>query len=392
MAEFLAAHGMDVRVLTCRPHYPSGVVPPSHADGKRDREWFGGVTIQRVNSWVPRRRGALPRILAELTFLLRGAAHLVAGRLRRADLVVSLCPSILTVLLGVLATRRGGRHVAVVHDIQSGLASGLGMVTNGLLVVVMRWLERIVFGRVSEIVVLSPSMRQHLRSQGVTRPIEILPIWIDSGKIRPLEGPRHGPLCAVYSGNFGKKQNLGQIVEMAAELERREVNVRIVLRGEGSEARSLAEQVAARELSNVRFAPLVPAERLAESLAEGDIHLVPQDGSAADFAVPSKIVTIMAAGRPFVATARPGSLLWQLMDASRAFLCVPAGDAAALADAVERLTRDPDLRHALGQNGRLYAVAHHDRSIVLERFRAILTRDAPERIGHGEPAAAPSDL
>src|SRR3546814_18314820 len=42
-------------------------------------------------------------------------------------------------LLGIAATRRGGRHAALVHDIQSGLAGGLGMVRNGLLLRVMRF-------------------------------------------------------------------------------------------------------------------------------------------------------------------------------------------------------------------------------------------------------------
>jgi colanic acid biosynthesis glycosyl transferase WcaI len=319
-------------------------------------------------------------------------AALASGRLRRTDVVVSLCPSILSVLLGVLATYRGGRHVAIVHDIQSGLASGLGMVNSVLLLEAMHWLERIVLNRVSKILVLSDSMRLRLQAKGVRSPIKTLPLWVDTRKIQPVHRRAdNGAVTLLYSGNFGRKQALAQIVEMAALLEQRNAPIITVLRGEGSEMQSLAGQIAARKLNRVRFAPLVPAERLAESLAEGDIHLVPQDTSVADFTVPSKIFAIMAAGRPFVATARPGSLLWRLMEETHAFLCVPAGDTVALANAVERLAKDAALRHDLARNGRLYAVTHHDKTMVLERFLAILRRNAFEPIAHGELTAASPD-
>ncbi len=387
IAGALAAHGVAVTVFTCRPHYPEGVVPPNYAGGDRDRERLDGVQVERVAPWLPRRRDAFGRIFAEMVFLLKGLAALATGRIRRRDLVVSLCPSILTVLLGVLATRRRGRHIAVVHDIQSGLASGLGMVGAGPLVRLMSWAERVVLNRTSVVLVLSENMRRRLQAQGVKAPIDLLPIWVDTKLIVPLEKPASGVVNALYSGNFGRKQALPQLIDMAALLEKRGRNVRVTLRGAGSEAARLAEDVARRGLRNVRFAPLVPGDALVEGLADGDIHLVPQNGDAANFAVPSKVYTIMAAGRPFVASARPGSMLWQLMDDSHALLCVPAGDADALADAVERLAADPGLRHELGRNGRNYAMTRHDKAIVLKRFMTIAEGGPSERIGRGERAA-----
>ena len=392
IAGCLAAHGVPVTVFTCRPHYPEGVVPPDYAGGSHDRERLNGVRVERVTPWLPRRRNALGRIFAEMVFLLKGTAALASGRIHRTDLVISLCPSILTVLLGVLATRRGGRHIAVVHDIQSGLASGLGMVGAGPLVKLMRWAERVVLNRATVVLVLSENMRRRLRAQGVKAPIDLLPIWVDTKAITPRERADAEAVNVLYSGNFGKKQALPQIVAMAALLEERGSDVRITLRGAGGEAARLAEDVARRGLRNVRFAPLVPADALVEGLAEGDIHLVPQNGDAADFAVPSKVYTIMAAGRPFVASARPGSMLWQLMDESRALLCVPAGDANALADAVQRLAQDPTLRRELGRNGRNYAMTRHDKAIVLQRFLTIAEGGASERIGRGEHAATSSHL
>jgi colanic acid biosynthesis glycosyl transferase WcaI len=392
IANWLRARDYPVNIFTCRPHYPEGVVPPAYQYGQRDREEYRDVEILRVGTWMPRKRGAAARMLAEFTFLARGLWALLTGRLRRSELVISLCPSILAVLLGIFSTRRRGRHIAIVHDIQSGLAAGLGMVQAGPLVRAIRELERIVLNKVDVVLVPSESMRRHLRTLDIKCQIEVLPLWVDLTEIRPFARPASTTITALYSGNFGRKQSLDQILDMAALLAARDPNIVVFLRGDGSETKTLTETVAERGLRNVRFAPLVSAEHLARGLSEGDIHLVPQNGNVADFAVPSKIFTIMAAGRPFVAAARSGSLLWKLRDESQAFLCVPAGDVTALADAVERLAQDGGLREELGRNGRQYAVLHHDKEIILERLRAILLYDRPQRIGHAKRAPASSDL
>jgi len=392
IADSLAAEDTEVTVFTCRPHYPEGIVPPSYRHGQRDREERGRLSIKRVSPWLPKRRNALGRLFAEFVFLTRGLFALSTGRIRRSDLVVSLCPSILTVLLGIFATRRKGRHIAVVHDIQSGLASGLGMVGAGPLVKLMRWLERVVLNRVTLVLVLSRNMRERLQTQGIRTPIELLPIWVDTEVIAPREKTASETVEVFYSGNFGKKQALDQVVEMAALLQERTNRITVTFRGGGDEAARLAEDVHARGLHNVRFMPLVPKEELAKGLAEGDIYVVPQNGKAADFAVPSKVYSIMAAGRPLVASAPAGGTLWRLQEESQGILCVPAGDASALADTVEQLAGDPARREELARNGRDYAVTHHDKTVVLRRFLAMAQNGYAERSGRDEGAVSATHL
>jgi colanic acid biosynthesis glycosyl transferase WcaI len=368
MAEWLAKHGRDVTVLSGLPHYPGAQLYPGYQNGARHRETIDGVMVERLRTWIPRSRSAVARILCEGLFLLRGAAALGTGRVPRHRLVLSLCPSVLSVALGTLARHRGGRHVAIVHDIQSGLAEGLGMVADGRFVRVMQWCERTVLNRLDLIIVLSQAMRDQLERIGVTTPIEIVPIWVDIDHIRPVDGAADGRLRLLYSGNLGRKQGLGQIVDLADELQRRRPELEILVRGGGINAPALAREIVARGLANMRLAELLPRERLADGLGEGDIHLVPQDPDAADFAVPSKVFSIMAAARPFVATARPGSTLWRLKEESGGFLCVPPNDPHAFADAVIRLADDPALRRTLGERGRRHVEQHCAKPYVLGQF------------------------
>jgi colanic acid biosynthesis glycosyl transferase WcaI len=372
LAEWLDGQGRQVTVLTGPPHYPDAGAFPGYRGGRRRREMLHGVLVERVRAKVSRRRTALSRILGESMFLLRGAAALATGRIERQSCVLSLCPSILSVALGVLARRHGGQHVALVHDIQSGLASGLGLVGSSQLTRLIRLCERVVLNRCDLVVVLSEEMRDQLRAIGVTAPIEIVPIWVDTAAIAPVSETAGRRLRLLYSGNLGRKQGLGQVIGLAEALQARGADIDIVLRGDGSERDAVQAGIAARRLTNMRVEELLPHEAFGRGLADGDIHLVPQNPAAAEFVVPSKIFSIMAAGRPFIATARPESPLGRLARRSGAFLCVPPNDARSFADTVMALARDGARRAALGGNGRNFVEQHYSKPKVLGALTGLI--------------------
>ncbi len=372
MAEWLNAHSIDVRVVTGRPHYPSDAVFADYRSGARDEEIVDGVPVTRLSNRILTGGGAMRRMMTGAGFLARGLFELARGRVRRREFVVSLCPSILTVILGIAMTKRCGRHVAVIHDIESGLAEGLGIMGGGLLLNVLRWVERVALNRTDLVLVLSENMRIQLEERDVTTPIQVLPIWIDTDAIYPCRKEGARPLTVLYSGNFGKKQALWQILDVAALLQRAGSDIRLVLRGEGREADALMEAARALNLHNVEFRPLLPPERLNEALAEGDIHLVPQNPQGADFAVPSKIFAIMAAGRPFIATAEPGSLLARMAEETGAFACVPPNDPESFAATLLTLARDMELCATLGARGRAYVLERHAKPKVLRDFALAL--------------------
>ncbi len=130
---------------------------------------ISGVQVERVRSRVPKKGGAFPRIVSELSFFFAGLSLLLGGRVKRHDLVISLCPSVFGVALGACARARHGRHVAIVHDIQSGLAKGLKMVSAPGIVTAMRLCERLVFNRADLVTVLTREMADQLRENGIAR-------------------------------------------------------------------------------------------------------------------------------------------------------------------------------------------------------------------------------
>ena len=84
-----------------------------------------------------------------------------------------------------------------------------------------------------------------------------------------------------------------------------------VVNGEGSARRELEESAAG--LPNLVFVGYQPAERLDEVLASADIHVVVLRAGLARSSVPSKIYSILAAGRPVVASVDPQTELPRLI-------------------------------------------------------------------------------
>ena len=368
LADWLSSHGRRTTVVSGLPHYPGTEVFAAYRDGRRLREPLGSTTVERLAVGAPHGDGARARIINEAQFLLKGLAALVRGRVERHSVVLALCPSILAVALGIAARRRGGVCVAILHDIQSGLAEKLGIAGGSRLGSLMRACERMILNRVDLVVVLSAEMREQLRQIGVRTPIEVVPIWVDTDQIKAMAPVSRPTIQVLYSGNLGRKQGLDQVVALASELAVKRPDIEIVLRGNGSRSRELASEIAARRLTNVRLTELQPNEALGPALAAGDIHLVPQDPKAAAFAVPSKVFNIMAVSRPFVATALPGTVLWDLQRRSDAFLCVPPREPAAFAEAVVRLADDAHLRKELGARGRAFVELNYAKPLVLGAF------------------------
>jgi colanic acid biosynthesis glycosyl transferase WcaI len=229
----------------------------------------------------------------------------------------------------------------------------------------MRTCERAVLNRTDLVVVLSAEMKDQLHRIGITAPIEVVPLWVDTDHLQPAPDVARPEVRVLYSGNLGRKQGLGQVVDLARELSTRRSDIEIVLRGNGNQAAELAAEIARLGLTNIRLVDLQPNQALGTALAAGDIHLVPQRPDAAAFAVPSKVFNIMAVGRPFVATALPDSALWRLQQESEAFLCVPPDDPLTFAEAVIELADDRRLRQELGRRGREFVELHYAKPRIL---------------------------
>jgi colanic acid biosynthesis glycosyl transferase WcaI len=122
----------------------------------------------------------------------------------------------------------------------------------------------------------------------------------------------------------------------------------------------------AQELPNVRFLPLQPPERWNALLNLADVHALPQKPAVADLVMPSKLIGMLASGRPVVATVHDGSEVAAVV--RQCGIVVPPENPLALAAAIAALSEDAARRKRLGAKARAYASQHFQREAILGDF------------------------
>jgi len=397
LATWLAARGHSVRVITAPPYFPAWQIAASYRN-RYGVEHRDGVTLQRCPLWVPRRPTGLTRLLHLASFALSSLPPLIAQRAWQPDVVITVAPAFFcapgALLLGRLC---GRRTISWLHiqDFELDAAFELGLLKGRLLrSLAEAWERRTLrgFDRVSSI---STAMVQRLSAKGVAPSRSLLlPNWVDLDQIRPQLGAARlhnayrqelginpDQLTLMYSGSMNKKQGLDLLVEVIHQLADLP-QVVWLLAGEGPTKAELVDATAG--LPQVRHLPLQPSERLNDWLNAADIHLLPQKAEAADLVLPSKLLGILASGRPLVASSPAGSELAAL--AEQAGICVHPGDATAFAQALRALITDPERRAVAGRRARLLAEDHFSQDIVLGHFEQQLQALVADRSKVGASA------
>jgi colanic acid biosynthesis glycosyl transferase WcaI len=312
MAAWLAARGHEVSVITTRPYYPEWKRPPGLSGWTWHGEIWQGCRVVRCPLYVPRHQTGLQRILHLSSFGLSSipaaAARLMRGR---ADVVVVMAPTFFSVPTA-LAVARLMAAPAWLHilDLEVEAAFELGFIKSRRLIELARVVERWLMRRFDLVSTISTKMRERIERKGVDpERMMLFPNWVDTDQFRPLPGPV--PLrrelgiadercVALYSGSMGKKQGLEHVIAAARLLAAEAAGSPLFLLAGAGPMREDLER-SAHDLPNVRFLPLQPFERFNEFLNVADIHLLPQRRDASDLVMPSKLLAMLATGRPVIA-------------------------------------------------------------------------------------------
>ncbi len=399
-----------MRILVVCPHFapdtaPTGVIMTSIADelgaaGHRlhlvtsvpwyehhrvEADWRGTVvhhadapwgTISRVHPFPGDKANLLGRAAGFAGFTAL-AGLTAAFDASRPDVVLAMSPPLTLGMAGAaVAAARRIPFVFNVQDIFPDVAIELGVMRNDRVIRAARWAERAVYRRADAVTVLSDDLRANVAAKLDGDPdgrVRVIPNFVDTARVAPAD--RMNPYrvdhelgdrtVVLYAGNVGHSQSLDLVVAAARDFHGDD-SVVFVVNGEGS-ARAELERDAAG-LDNVVFVDYQPAERLAEVLAAGDVHLVPLRAGLASASVPSKTYSILAAGRPFVASVDPGTEIDRVAEASGAGIAVPPDDPAAFIAALRTLIANPDRARRMGAAGREWVEGWASPTAVAARY------------------------
>jgi colanic acid biosynthesis glycosyl transferase WcaI len=331
--------------------------------------------VLRGYLFVPRRVSASSRLLHEATFCL--FAFLNCLRAGRQDAVVVFSPPFLLGLVGrFFAWVWRCPFVINIQDLPLDAATALGMVKIGPFSRFVGAVERWVYRSADLVTTISDAMLAVVLGKGVTESRSmVVANWIDvaaAGRPQPVGRflSRHaqasGKFLTVYAGNFGVKQGIDSLLRLAKAMEHDDRH-HFFLIGDGADKPRLMRIAEELALSNVTFAPLLDPVGYQEMLTDVKMVFVAQKRGAGNNFFPSKLLGLMAQGKPLLVSADPESELAGCVKRWGCGRVCAFDDTAGLARQLGELAQDTALLRSLGERGRT-AVLAFDRERVLSAW------------------------
>ncbi|NCC35959.1 MAG: glycosyltransferase WbuB, partial [Chloroflexia bacterium] len=348
MARRLVAAGHEVHIVTSdRSPHPSS-------------DWYVTREAGIVVHWLPvpyaNTMSYRERVDAFVRFAWRAAQR--AATLP-ADVVFATSTPLTIALPAVYAARRQNiPMVFEVRDLWPELPIAIGAL-KGAAVLPALWLERFAYHQASQLVALSPGMRDGILRQGVApERVHVIPNSADIALFATPEEAGHAfrsryqwlqdrPLI-VYTGTLGRINGVAYLAEIAGWMAQRAPEVRFLVVGAGYEEEAVTAR--ARELgvldTSFFMLPGVPKNEIPAILSAATVAMsLFIDLPAMWSNSANKFFDALAAGRPVAINYRG----WQadLLEQTGAGIVLPPNDAALAVQQLWALLQAKDrLAHA----------------------------------------------
>ncbi len=381
LVEELARRGHRITVVTSLPWYRGHRV----AEEWRGRPWRRESTEwgEIVRVWpFPTDKANIPARALGFGGMtsLAAALGLTVGR---PDVVMAMSPPVFLGDAAWLLARRWRVPLVVnLQDIFPDIAVELGALSGERVLGLARRHERSLYRRADAITVLSEDQARNVRAKldpGRADKIAVIRNFVDLDRIRPTEldnayRRRHdlvGRTVVMYSGNVGLSQSF-ELISEAADRWARDPDVVFVINGEGA-ARPEVDAWAA-ERANVRVVDFGPRGEVATILGAADLHLILLRNGLARSSTPSKFYSILAAGRPVLASIDEGSEVSSVVKEVDVGRAVPPEDPWAFCQALDQLLADPAELRAMGERARAHAASCLTASAQAEAYETLFRR------------------
>jgi glycosyltransferase involved in cell wall biosynthesis len=201
--------------------------------------------------------------------------------------------------------------------------------------------------------------------------LEVVRNGLDIDRFCPNPHPQGTPPCIIAVGRLVETKGFHVLVEACARLRDRGLPCQGLIIGDGPEAGRLQDLINDCGVTDrIVLKGKLPPDELLPYFRRADVLAMPscirnQDADG----IPTVLIEAMAMEIPVVATRVSG--IPELVVAGETGLLVDPDDAAALAEALERLLRDQDLAQRLARAGRNLVVAQFNGEASARQLRGL---------------------
>ena len=329
-----------VTVLAGRPSYDPEEFYPWTLLRKTMRN---GVTVERVGSTAFPRHDMRKRVSNYLSYL---ALAVPRAALLRPDVVLAMTDPPIAGIAGAFVAQLTRRpFVYNIRDLYPEMAVGGEIVQRNPWTDRWERLHRRALRKALRVIVLGDDMRDRIVAKGI--PPDRVRVVRDGAAPASCAPDRDDPIVrhircgfpfvVLHAGNLGFYGAWTALLK-AAEILRNQ-NVGFVFIGDGANRAALEAQ--ASTLPNVRFLPFRPAAEIPHVMAAGDLHVVTVRRGLEGVVVPSKLYSILAAGRPILAVAPASADAARIVTTSNCGSTADPDDPQAVAGTILALRDNP---------------------------------------------------
>ncbi|MGB9696482.1 MAG: glycosyltransferase family 4 protein [Ignavibacteria bacterium] len=374
----LTKKGYEIEVFTSQPHYDRSVVVPKF-------EVYHGIKIYRLVNLRFDKSKKLGRSFNYLSYFLKTLIKVLFSDSsdKYVYLIVSNPPFL--PMVGVLnSIFRRGKFVHLLYDVHPEQAIAMNYINKDS-VIVHLWqkINNIIYRHSEFIIVLCRQMKEYietrLQSAGLppesSQKITVIHNWADGNYIKPFdfesnrfikEHNLQDKFLINYSGTLGVNQKFESLFTAADKL--RDDNCTFLFIGDGVKKKTMQEQAEAMGLVNMKFFPYQDKSILPEALSASHLSVVHLEKEIEGLAMPSKLYTILASGRPILALCREGTDLAEIVrKADCGFVCQHS-EVDKIVEVIKYLKSNPAEIVRMGQNARRYFESRFTFERALEAY------------------------
>lgn len=302
-----------------------------------------GVIVERVGSTAFPRHDMRKRVANYLSYLALAVPRAAA---LRPDVVLAMTDPPIAGLAGALVAQMTRRpFVYNIRDLYPEMAVGGEIVRRNPWTDRWERLHRRALRKAARVIVLGDDMRDRIIAKGIAPDrVRVVrdgaaPVSCTPDRGDPLvQQIRCGfPFVVLHAGNLGFYGAWTTLLKTAEIL--RNQNVGFVFIGDGANRAALEVQASA--LPNIRFLPFRPAAEIPHVMAAGDLHVVTVRRGLEGVVVPSKLYSILAAGRPVLAVVPASADAARIVTGSNCGSTADPDDPQSVASAILALRDDP---------------------------------------------------
>jgi colanic acid biosynthesis glycosyl transferase WcaI len=370
-ANNLVSRGFDVQIITGFPYYPKWKIEASYQEHPSYyKETIDNITIYRYKMFLPKKVNFIGRIIMMLS-LLKGTYKNIQN-IQKTDLVFCVVPFTLFIFPAFLLAKKTKAPLWIhVQDFEFDLAFETGVSQNffsNFMKSFVLKLEKYLLNKGAIISSISYNMLKKIQDKTNKKIAFYFPNWVSSEKINPLTAKNHrffneNAFSVLYSGNIGQKQDWVVFVSLCEKI-KVDDGIEIIVVGDGAFSNELKAKTKA--FSFVKFYDPVPFCELNDLLCSADLHLLFQKTKIVDTVMPSKILGMLASGKPSIVTGNKDSEVKTIFDNANCGCFLNQNNSIEIYEMLLQLKNNIELGKNWGNLGRNYILKHFSEFTVLE--------------------------